>query len=120
MSRLGRREHADFLVLGSGIAGLSFALEAAQYGTVAVLSKRQRTEGSTQYAQGGIASVLGTDDAFERHIEDTLTAGAGLCHRDAVEVTVREGPDRVRWLQALGVEFDRLGSELHLAREGAH
>ena len=120
MARISPREHVDFLVLGGGVAGLSFALEAAQYGSVAVLAKRNRSEGSTQYAQGGIASVLGPGDVFERHIEDTLVAGAGLCHRDAVEVTVREGPDRIRWLQSLGVDFDREGDRLHLTREGGH
>ena len=102
MSRLPSREHVDFLVLGGGVAGLSFALEAAGHGSVLVLTKRQRSEGSTQYAQGGIASVLGPDDDFEQHVHDTLVAGAGLCHRDAVDVTVREGPDRIRWLQSLG------------------
>jgi L-aspartate oxidase len=120
MPRLSPREHVDFLVLGGGIAGLSFALQAADQGSVLVLTKRQRFEGSTQYAQGGIASVLGPDDEFERHIEDTLVAGAGLCHRDAVEVTVREGPERIRWLLSLGVEFDREGAGLHLTREGGH
>ena len=120
MPPLAPREHVDFLVLGGGIAGLSFALEAAQHGSVAVLCKRQRSEGSTQYAQGGIASVLGPDDDFDRHIEDTLVAGAGLCHRDAVEVTVREGPERIAWLRSLGVEFDREGDHLHLTREGGH
>src|SRR6266540_7202505 len=120
MARLAPREHVDFLVLGGGIAGLSFALEAAQHGSVAVLAKRQRSEGSTQYAQGGIASVLGPDDEFGKHIDDTLVAGAGLCHRDAVEVTVREGPERIRWLRSLGVDFDTEGApdRLHLTREG--
>ena len=120
MSHLSSREHVDFLVLGGGIAGLSFALEAASAGSVLVLAKRQRSEGSTQYAQGGIASVLGADDDFEHHIDDTLIAGAGLCHRDAVEVTVREGPERIRWLLSLGVELDRDGDRLHLTREGGH
>ncbi len=120
MSRLAPREHADFLVLGGGVAGLTFALEAAAYGSVAVLTKRARFEGSTQYAQGGIASVLAPDDELERHVEDTLVAGAGLCHRDAVEVTVREGPERIHWLESLGVEFDREGDHLHLTREGGH
>src|SRR5579863_2236736 len=90
----------DFLVLGGGVAGLSFALRAAEYGSVAVLTKRSRQEGNTQYAQGGIAAVLSKTDSFETHIQDTLTAGAGLCNREAVEVTVREGPDRVRELVA--------------------
>ena len=120
MSRLSTREHFDFLVLGGGVAGLSFALEAAPHGSVLVLAKRQRAEGSTQYAQGGIATVLGPDDDFAKHIDDTLVAGAGLCHRDAVEVTVREGPERIRWLQSVGVEFDREGERLHLTREGGH
>jgi len=115
------REHVDFLVIGGGVAGLSFALEAVRAGRVLVLAKRARQEGNTQYAQGGVASVLGADDAFERHVEDTLVAGAGLCHRDAVEVTVREGPDRIRWLLSLGVEFDHEGPDrLHLTREGGH
>ncbi len=121
MSTLRPGEHVDFLVLGGGIAGLSFALQAAEHGSVVVLTKRQRTEGSTQYAQGGIASVLGSDDDFELHVQDTLVAGAGLCKREAVEVTVREGPDRIRWLLSLGVELDRLDAEqLHLTREGGH
>jgi L-aspartate oxidase len=121
MGALSGREQVDFLILGGGIAGLSFAMEAAEHGSVAVLTKRQRTEGSTQYAQGGIAGVLGADDDFELHVQDTLVAGAGLCKREAVEVTVREGPDRIRWLLSLGVEFDREAPErLHLTREGGH
>jgi len=118
--RLAQREQVDFLVLGGGIAGLTFALEAAPFGSVLVLTKKGKAEGNTQYAQGGIASVLGPDDQPERHVEDTLVAGAGLCHRDAVEVTVREGPDRIRWLIELGVEFDREEGRLHLTREGGH
>lgn len=120
MARLPGREHVDFLVIGGGVAGLSFALEASMSGAVMVLTKRNSSEGSTQYAQGGISSVLGPDDDFDKHIEDTLVAGAGLCHRDTVEVTVREGPERIRWLQSLGVEFDREGDRLHLTREGGH
>ncbi|MHB8874962.1 MAG: L-aspartate oxidase [Myxococcaceae bacterium] len=111
----------DFLVLGGGVAGLSFALKAAQHGQVAVLTKRARQEGNTNYAQGGIASVLAADDTFDSHIQDTLTAGAGLCHRDAVEVTVREGPERVRELVTLGAEFARKrGGDFELGREGGH
>jgi len=115
------REHVDFLVLGGGVAGLSFALEAVKHGSVLVLTKRNRQEGNTQYAQGGVAAVLGPDDEFPLHVEDTLIAGAGLCHLDAVEVTVREAPERIRWLQSLGVEFDKEGPDrLHLTREGGH
>ena len=114
------REQVDFLVIGGGVGGLSFALHAAEHGSVTIITKRQRSEGSTQYAQGGIATVLGSDDTFEHHVEDTLVAGAGLCHTDAVEVTVREGPDRIRWLQQIGIELDREGDRLHLTREGGH
>src|SRR5215467_4604971 len=111
----------DYLVIGGGVAGLSFALEAAQHGTVAVLTKRARQEGNTQYAQGGIASVLSNDDSFEQHVQDTMVAGAGLCKREAVEVTVREGPDRLRQLVALGAEFNRNAvGEFDLTREGGH
>ena len=120
MGTLPARSRVDFLVLGSGVAGLTFALEAAGRGSVLVVSKRQRQEGSTQYAQGGIASVLGPDDDPSLHIQDTLVAGAGLCKQEAVEVTVREGPDRIRWLQSIGVEFDFDGGRLHLTREGGH
>ncbi len=121
MGALARREQVDFLVLGGGVAGLSFALEAAAHGSVLVLTKRAPSEGNTQYAQGGIAGVLGPDDTLESHVQDTLVAGAGLCHRDAVEVTVGEGPERIRWLMSLGVEFDREAPDrLHLTREGGH
>src|SRR5512138_3327545 len=120
MPSLSRSEQVDFLVLGAGAAGLSFALEAAEHGSVLVLTKRNRSEGSTQYAQGGVASVLGPDDDFALHVEDTLVAGAGLCKREAVEVTVREGPERIRWLLSLGVELDREADHLHLTREGGH
>ncbi len=120
MIALSQLEHVDFLVLGGGVAGLSFALEAADHGSVLVLTKRQRSEGSTHYAQGGIASVLGADDQFDLHVQDTLVAGAGLCKREAVEVTVREGPERIHWLLSLGVELDHEGPDLHLTREGGH
>jgi L-aspartate oxidase len=111
----------DFLVLGGGVAGLSFALQAARHGTVAVLTKRDRHEGNTTYAQGGIASVLSPTDSFEAHIQDTLEAGAGLCHQDAVEVTVREGPDRIRELVTFGADFNRRATgEFDLTREGGH
>jgi L-aspartate oxidase len=111
----------DFLVVGGGVAGLSFALQAARHGSVAVLTKRERSEGNTVYAQGGIASVLGPGDSYESHIQDTLVAGAGLNHREAVEVTVREGPERIRELMALGADFNRrVSGELDLTREGGH
>ena len=111
----------DFLVLGGGISGLCFALKAARHGSVAVLTKRARQEGNTQYAQGGIASVLSPSDTFEEHIEDTLVAGAGLCRREAVEVCVREGPDRIKDLVTWGAEFNRQSAgDFDLTREGGH
>jgi L-aspartate oxidase len=111
----------DFLVLGGGVAGLSFALEAAQRGSVAVLTKRSRSESNTMYAQGGVAAVLSGRDSFEQHIADTVDAGAGLNNPEAVEVTVREGPERIRELAALGAHFDtRPDGEFDLGREGGH
>lgn len=113
----------DLLVVGSGIAGLTFALKAAQCGTVAVVTKKDKLETSTNYAQGGIASVLGPDDSFQLHVQDTLNAGDGLCHGDIVELVVREGPDRIRELTELGVPFDHGTSQtapFDLGREGGH
>jgi L-aspartate oxidase len=119
-------ERFDFLVLGGGVAGLTFALKAARHGSVAILTKRARGECNTAYAQGGIASVLAGDDSFADHVADTLAAGAGLCNREVVELCVREGPDRIRELVALGAEFTRSSPDsaaveaLHLTREAAH
>lgn len=113
----------DYLVIGSGIAGLSFALKAAQTGTVAVVTKKDTLETSTNYAQGGIASVMGGDDSFQLHIQDTLNAGDGLCHEDVVEMVVKSGPDRIRELLDLGVAFNFKHSEeriFDLGREGGH
>jgi L-aspartate oxidase len=116
------RHQFDYLVLGSGIAGLSFALQAARHGSVALLAKRGRSESNTAYAQGGIAAVFGPQDSFEQHIQDTLSAGAGLCRQEAVRVTVTEGPTRVRELIDLGAEFTRDATPFgyHLTREGGH
>jgi L-aspartate oxidase len=115
-------ESFDAIVVGGGIAGLSFALKFSRHGRVAVLSKRQRWEGATNYAQGGIASVFASDDSFESHVQDTLEAGAGLCRREAVELCVRQGPARIRELVELGVQFSpgRSGHEFDLTREGGH
>lgn len=114
----------DYLVVGSGIAGLSFALRAAEQGTVAMVTKKEHTESNTNYAQGGIASVLAEDDSFDLHIQDTLVAGAGLCHRDSVELIVREGPSMVKELIRWGVQFTLEESDgkerLALGREGGH
>jgi L-aspartate oxidase len=113
----------DFLVLGAGVAGLSFALEAARFGRVLVVSKTDVAESNTRYAQGGIAAVWSPEDTVEAHVEDTLVAGAGLCRRDAVEQTVREAPEAIRQLIDHGTRFSRRSSnpdEYDLHREGGH
>jgi L-aspartate oxidase len=111
---------SDFLVIGSGIAGLTFALDAAELGTVTIITKRARDESNTKYAQGGVAAVFAPGDSPEAHVKDTLIAGAGLCHEVVAEICAREGPDRVRELIARGVSFDREEGSLHLTREGGH
>lgn len=114
-------ERFDFLVIGSGVAGLSFALRAAEHGTVAVVTKKASAESNTNYAQGGIAAVMDPADSVEDHIRDTLVAGAGLCDEDVVRIVVTEGPERVRELMQLGADFDReADGDLHLGREGGH
>ncbi len=110
----------DFLILGSGIAGLSYALRVAEHGSVAVVTKKERAESNTNYAQGGIAAVLHEGDSFESHVQDTLTAGAGLCDPNIVEIVVGEGPERVRELMEMGAEFSRRNGVLHFGREGGH
>jgi L-aspartate oxidase len=116
----------DFLVLGSGIAGLSFALKAAEFGDVLVVTKRERDECNTRYAQGGIAAVLDPRDSFEAHIKDTLVAGVDLGHDIVVELCVKEGPERIKDLLDWGVKFtparhDREGHpDLDLTLEGGH
>lgn len=109
------------VVLGGGLAGLAVSLKLADAGRkVCMLAKRSLTEGSSQYAQGGIAAVLDTEDSIESHVDDTLVAGAGLCDRDAVEFVVGKGADSIQWLIEQGVEFTREGDEYHLTREGGH
>jgi len=115
-------QESDFLVIGSGIAGLYYALHVAEHGTVTIVTKRDASESATRYAQGGIATVLGRGDSFDSHIQDTLQVGAGLCHEDVVRFTVEEGPRHVRRLAQLGVAFTRKpgGASLDLGREGGH
>jgi len=114
----------DFVVIGSGIAGLSFALKVAQHGSVAVITKRKGTDTNTAWAQGGIACVTSDEDSFELHVRDTLEAGAGLCDEAAVRTIVMEGPDRIRELMEFGLEFDEREvsghRELDLGKEGGH
>ena len=115
---------SDFLVIGGGIAGMIFAIKAAAIGSVTVLTKAAIDEANTAYAQGGIASVWSVDDSFESHVADTLRAGAGVCDRAAVESIVRDGPEVVRELIALGTHFTRVDEggedEYDLGREGGH
>ncbi len=117
----------DFVVVGSGIAGLSLALKAAAHGTVAIVTKGARSESNTNYAQGGIASVTSPEDSFELHVRDTLDAGAGLCDEEVVRTIVTDGPERIQELIELGVKFDERAipdgngnQELDLGREGGH
>jgi L-aspartate oxidase len=111
----------DYLVIGSGSAGLTFALQTAKHGTVAIITKKERTDSSTNWAQGGIAGVFGSDDMPQLHITDTLVAGAGLCSEDAVTVLVNEGPERIADLMEFGARFNRdAGGSLALGREGGH
>src|SRR2546423_2412960 len=116
----------DFLVLGSGIAGLSFALKVAPHGRVAIVTKKDRAESNTNYAQGGIAAVTSKEDSFEMHVADTLEAGAGLCKEDVVRAIIEEGPARIAELIELGMRFSERevtrsgGRELDLGKEGGH
>ncbi|BCS53932.1 L-aspartate oxidase [Geobacter sp. SVR] len=114
------RIDSDFLVIGSGIAGLSYALQAADHGSVAIVTKREITESATKYAQGGIASVFSAEDSFDAHMEDTMVAGAGICHEDVVRMVVEEGPQTIKNLIEWGVKFTTSGESYDLTREGGH
>lgn len=111
----------DYLVVGSGIAGLSFALQAAAHGEVTVVTKRSARDAATSWAQGGIAAVLSPEDSFEQHLADTMDVGGGLCHREAVDVCVQGGPAAIAWLVEQGTRFTRtVEGQYDLAREGGH
>ncbi len=115
------KKRTDFLVIGSGIAGLTFALKAAKYGKVAVVTKANIDDTNTRYAQGGIAAVFSEPDNFEKHIKDTLIAGDGFCDEDVVRMVVEEAPDRIKDLIDMGVSFDRKEDGTYdLAKEGGH
>ena len=114
------RHEVDFLVIGSGIAGLSFALKVAPYGKVCILTKADAAEGSTKYAQGGIAAVMYDSDSFEAHIKDTLVAGDGICTEEVVKMVISGAPERIKELVKYGVNFDKDGSKFDLHREGGH
>ena len=118
---MARRLTADFLIVGSGIAGLRAAVSLQRHGSVVILTKADRQAGSTGYAQGGIAAAVGPDDSPELHLRDTLAAGDGLCDEAAARVLVEDGPEYVRELEVWGAQFDRTtAGDLDLAREGAH
>jgi len=113
---------SDILVIGSGAAGLSLALRLADTNSISLISKESLQEGSTLYAQGGIAAVLASDDSIESHIADTINAGAGLCDPEIVRLTVEHGAENIHWLLAQGVNFttEKKQGKLHLTREGGH
>ena len=117
-------KQCDFVVIGSGIAGLTFALKAARHGSVAVITKRKGYDTNTAWAQGGVACVISDEDSFELHVRDTIDAGAGLCDEQVVRTIVSEGPERIRDLMDLGLHFDEREvsghRELDLGKEGGH
>ncbi len=114
----------DFLVIGSGVAGLTFALKAAEHGTVAIVTKKEAEESNTAWAQGGISCVTSAEDSFDLHVADTLDAGAGLCKEDVVRTIVSDGPARIQEMIDWGVDFDKKTvdgkEEIALGQEGGH
>jgi L-aspartate oxidase len=114
-------KQTDFLIIGSGIAGLSYALKVAKYGKVCIITKANEEESNTKYAQGGIAGVIAKPDSYEKHIEDTLIAGDGLCDKEVVEMVVKESTNRINDLIEWGANFDKNSKgEYDLAKEGGH
>ena len=121
VSILFMKKRTDFLVIGTGLAGLSFALKAAEHGKVCVVTKANLEETNTQYAQGGIAAVTYEPDSYEKHISDTLIAGDGLCNEDVVRQVVKDAPAQIEELIRWGASFDKKSNgEYDLAREGGH
>ena len=115
------RKRTDFLVIGSGIAGLTFALKAAKFGKVTIVTKAKLEDTNTKYAQGGIAAVFSEPDNFEKHIRDTVIAGDGFCNEKVVRMVVQEAPERIKDLIDLGVSFDKKQDGTYdLAKEGGH
>ncbi len=115
------RRHADFLVIGSGVAGLTYALKVARFGKVIIVTKGRMDEAATSYAQGGIAAVMYTPDSFEKHIKDTLDCGDGLCDEKIVRITITESTERIKELIKWGAKFDKTKTgKFDLAKEGGH
>ena len=116
------RQHFDVLVLGSGLAGLGLALRMADHASVAVVSKSELHEGSSYYAQGGVAAVLGGNDSIQSHEDDTLKAGVGLCRKETVDFVITHGPENIQWLidQGVGFSLEPESNMYHLTREGGH
>ncbi len=114
-------QQSDVLIIGSGAAGLTVALRLPQSLKVHIISKNISNDGSTYFAQGGVSAVMNNEDDFQAHIEDTLKAGDGLCHRDVVSDIIHKGPEAIKWLIKLGVQFSTLkNDEYHLTKEGGH
>src|SRR6266508_857316 len=114
------RLESDFIVIGSGIAGLRAAIDLAEAGTVTMFTKAEITESNSMYAQGGIAAAVGRNDDVDKHYADTIAAGAGLCDPDAVRVLVQQGPAEIERLLQWGADFEKEGQTLSLSREGGH
>ena len=115
------RKYVDFLVIGSGIAGLTYALKVAKHGKVCIVTKAKLDDTATSYAQGGIAAVTYNPDSYEKHIQDTLIAGDGLCDEHIVRITIKESTERIRELIHWGIKFDKTKSgKFDLAKEGGH
>ena len=119
-SNNARGSEADFLVIGSGVAGLRAAIELSRHGRVLILTKGHPLESSSSYAQGGVAVALSEEDDVAIHLTDTLDAGRGLCRQQAVQVLVEEGPDRIQELITWGAKFDKVGGKFAFAKEAAH
>src|SRR6184192_745428 len=120
LHRKTRTPQADFLVIGSGVAGLRAAIELSRQGRVLMLTKGHPLESSSSYAQGGVAVALSEEDDVAIHLTDTLDAGRGLCRQQAVQVLVEEGPDRIQELITWGAKFDKVGGKFAFAKEAAH